>query len=44
MQASGKSNLLGFTRGSTSNQHEPKDKTIASDSKGSSSDPLEELT
>jgi len=44
VQASGKSNLSGFTRGNTSKQQEPKDKTVASDSKASSSDPLKELT
>jgi hypothetical protein len=44
MQASGKSNLPDFTRGNTSKQRELKDKTIASDSKASSSDPLKELT
>ena len=44
MQASDKSNLPSFTRGSTSKQHEPKDKIVASDSKASSSDPLKDLT
>jgi hypothetical protein len=40
MQASGKSNLPGFTRGSTSKQSESKDKAVASDNKSSSSDPI----
>jgi hypothetical protein len=42
MQASGRSNLPGFTRGSSSKQHEPKDakrKIVSSDSKESSSAP-----
>jgi hypothetical protein len=44
MQSSGKSNLPGFTRGNTSKQSESKDKTVAIESKTSSSDPLKELT
>jgi hypothetical protein len=44
MQASGKSNLPGFTRGSISKQSEFKDKVVASKSKSSSSDPIKELT
>jgi hypothetical protein len=44
MQASGKSNLPGFKRGTTSKQQESKDKAIASESKNSSIDPLKELT
>jgi hypothetical protein len=44
MQASGKSNLPGFTRGGNSKQSEPKDKVVASDSKSSSADPIKELT
>ena len=45
MQASGKSNLPGFTRGSssTSKQAELKDKTVSTE-KDSSIDPLKELT
>ena len=41
MQASGKSNVLGFTRGGSSKHSEPKEK---SESKVSSRDPLNELT
>lgn len=41
MQASGKSNVFGFTRGSSSKHSEPKEK---SESKVSSRDPLNELT
>jgi hypothetical protein len=44
MQASGRSNLPGFTRGSTSKHHEPKDTAIDSNRKTSSYDPLKELT
>ena len=40
VQASGKSNILGFTRGSTSKHSKPKEKT---ESKVSSSDPFKEL-
>ena len=40
MQASGKSNILGFTRGSSSKQFEPKEK---SESKASGRDPFKEL-
>ena len=40
MQASGKSNLPGFTRGSSSKQGEPKEK---SESKTSAKDPFKEL-
>jgi hypothetical protein len=44
MQASGRSNLPGFTRGSASKQQEPKGKAVSTDNKESSSDPLKELT
>jgi hypothetical protein len=44
MQSSGKSNLPGLTRGSTSKQQpDSKDKVVASESKTSSTDPLKEL-
>jgi hypothetical protein len=43
MQASGKSNLPGFTRGNTSKQHESKDKAVASDSKDPSNSEPKEL-
>ena len=41
MQASGKSNLPGFTRGNSSKQSKPKEKL---DSKTSDKDPFKELT
>jgi hypothetical protein len=44
MQASGKSNLHGFSWGNTSKQKESKDKAVATESNNSSSDPLKELT
>jgi hypothetical protein len=44
MQASGKLNLVGFTRGNTSKQHESKDKAVASRNEKSYGDSLKELT
>jgi hypothetical protein len=44
MQSSGKSNLPGFTRGSTSKQLENKENAVASESKDTSLDPLKYLT
>jgi hypothetical protein len=44
MQASRKSNLPGFSRGSTSKQSKNKEKAVASDNKDTSHDPLKALT
>jgi ribonuclease HI/transposase InsO family protein len=44
MQASGKSNLPGFTRGSSSKQSESKEKAAAPDNKDPSYDPLKAIT
>jgi hypothetical protein len=44
MQASQKSNLLGFSRGNTSKQSENKEKAVVSDNKDTSHDPLKALT
>jgi hypothetical protein len=44
MQASRRSNLLGFTRGNASKQEEPKGKAMSTDSNKSSNEPLKELT
>jgi hypothetical protein len=44
MQSSGKSNLPGFTRGTTSKQSDNKDKSASTDSKDLAKDPLRELT
>jgi hypothetical protein len=44
MQASGKSNLPGFTRGSSSRQSDPKEKAAIPDNKDPSYDPLKAIT
>jgi hypothetical protein len=44
MQASEKSNLQGFTRGSSSKQLDPKEKEIVPDNKDPSYDPLKAIT
>jgi hypothetical protein len=44
MQASGKSNLPGFTRGNTSKQSDNKEKAVTSDNNDASHDPLKDLT
>jgi hypothetical protein len=44
MQASGKSNLPGFTRGSSSRQSDPKEKATVPDNKDPSYDPLKAIT
>jgi hypothetical protein len=44
MQALGRSNLLGFTKGSASKQYESKEKLASTESKESSSDSIKYLT
>ena len=44
MQSSGKSNILGYTRGNNSCNKETKSKTIESEEKGASKDPMEKVT
>ena len=44
MQSSGKSNILGHTRGNNSCNKETKSKTIESEEKGASKDPMEKVT
>ena len=43
MQSSGKSNILGYTRGNTS-YNEEKGKSFESEEKGASKDPMEKVT
>ena len=43
MQASGKSNLPGFTRGSSSKQSDPKEKSAVPDNRDPSYDPLKAM-
>ena len=43
MQSSGKSNIPGYTRGNTSYNKETKFKTVESEEKGTSKDPMEKV-
>ena len=43
MQSSGKSNILGYTRGNTSCNKETKDKDVEWEEKGTSKDPMEKV-
>ena len=44
MQSSGKYNILGYTRGSTSYNKETQGKFVESEEKGTSKDPMEKVT
>ena len=44
MQSSGKSNIPGFTRGISSYNKDSKGKTVESESKESSKDPMKEMS